>query len=174
MSDADRIADAPGTKNLTAFLEMIRRCEGTYDPQFPESRRDGYRALFGYHPRTNAKHLFVGFGEHPNVLQKFQDTAGRTLYTSAAGAYQFIWPTWQAVKARLQLVDFGPSSQDIAAMELIAKRGAMPYVKSGNILNACERCAPEWASLPHANYAQPRRSVAFVLAAYIDAGGEMA
>ena len=163
--DADRIAASEATKNVTAFLHAIRECEGTNTP-------DGYRALFGYRPGNG--HTFASYAQHPNIMQPFTETDGTSNCTTAAGAYQFLYSTWRRIQTKLKLPDFSPSCQDIAAMELIAGQGAMPYVKSGNVLKAFELCAPIWASLPNSKYPQPKRSTAYALAAFIDNGGMLA
>src|SRR5437016_727294 len=99
--------------NLTAFLAMIRACEGT-------ASRDGYQALFGYRP-GNSK-TFQSFSWHPNVRSQFTQTDGTINYTTAAGAYQILHGTWLDVSLVLGLTDFGPTSQDAAAVELIRRK----------------------------------------------------
>jgi muramidase (phage lysozyme) len=118
--------------------------------------------------------LFASYAQHPNILQPFTQTDGKTNYTSAAGAYQFLWATWRRLQLKLKLRDFSPSNQDIAAMELISEAGAMPAVKSGDLFTALDLCAPTWASLPASTYKQPKRSVAFALAAFVESGGSLA
>src|SRR5207302_11144329 len=65
-----------GDANAAAFLQTIRVAEGTAGP-------DGYRTLFG-------GRLFTDFADHPRQAVQFVDQAGRKLWTSAAGAYQFM------------------------------------------------------------------------------------
>src|SRR5512135_3082316 len=112
--DADRIV-ARRESNLRAFLMMIRVAEGT-------DADDGYRYLFGStktHPR-----LFKSYADHPKVYTPFHQTEGHINYTSDAGAYQFLRPTWERVRDKLHLIDFSPASQDAAAIELIRERHA--------------------------------------------------
>lgn len=69
-------------------------------------------------------------------------------YSSAEGAYQFLDNTYHAVAKDLGLTDFSPESQDLAAVELIKRRGALNDVLSGNFEIAVNKLSPEWASLP--------------------------
>jgi muramidase (phage lysozyme) len=159
-------------RNLAAFLQAIRAAEGTAGP-------NGYRTLFG-------GSLFDSFADHPRQAKRFTDKAGRSLWTSAAGAYQFMAvspipgggstrvDTWDRIKARLQLVDFSPASQDAAAIELIREAGALDDVMEGRFDRAVNKVRRIWASLPGAGYAQGERSVEFVRNAYTNAGGAYA
>ncbi|MCK9361713.1 hypothetical protein M0Q28_05855 [Patescibacteria group bacterium] len=67
---------------------------------------EGYNVLYG-------GELFSG-NQHPNVRHDLGDGT----YTSAAGRYQFLTPTWESEKNALNLKDFGPASQDAAAWHL--------------------------------------------------------
>jgi muramidase (phage lysozyme) len=155
--------------NVQAFLMMLRYAEGTAGP-------DGYRTLFG-------GRLFEGFDDHPRVAVQFRNRAGQVLWTTAAGAYQAMaisqkpdgtytrTDTWDRVKARLQLPDFSPESQDAFAVELIRERGALGDVMAGRLASAIRKCAPVWASLPGAGYNQPERQLASLQSAFQSAGG---
>lgn len=164
--DADRIVakaqacEMDAAANVRAFLEAIRACEGTTGP-------DGYRTLFG-------GGLFSGWGDHPRKRFTFVNTAGQTQITTAAGAYQFIVPTWDRLALKLGLHDFTPDSQDRAAVELIAEAGALPDVKEGRLQAAIDKCSAVWASLPSSTYPQPKRTFAFASNAYELAGGQIA
>ena len=159
--DADRLAAHAGERsNLSAFLMTIRACEGTDGP-------NGYRMLFG-------GRLFDDFSDHPNVRQSFHQTDGTLGFTTAAGAYQFIYATWKRVQKTLALPDFSPLCQDQAAVFLISERNALEFVQSGNIEIAIGRCWPIWASLPGSRYAQPSKPMEFALTAYQNAGGILA
>lgn len=150
---------------MQAFLATIRACEGTSGP-------DGYSALFGYRPGNGR--VFSDFTQHPNQRFPFTQTDGHINYSSAAGAYQIIWPTWVRLKAKMGLPDFSPQSQDEAAIELITERSALFDVEGGNLRVALDKCAPEWASLPASTYLQPKRSFFFAQSAYLAAGGKQA
>lgn len=155
--DSANISHSP---NMNAFLVTIRCCEGTSGP-------DGYRMLFG-------GKLFDSYADHPRVRVPFTQTDGKRNVSTAAGAYQILARTWDALRARLGLPDFGPDSQDEAAVELINERGAIPVIEDGNLRRALDLCAPVWASLPASTYPQPKRTYAFAERAYLNAGGLLA
>jgi muramidase (phage lysozyme) len=139
-------------KNLRAFLIMIQYSEGTLG-------KDAYRKLFG-------GDLFTDLFQHPNIPV----TRGN-LTSTAAGAYQILYKTWQEVQQRLRLPDFSPQSQDKAAIELIRRRKALEDVLAGRFSQAIEKCRKEWASLPGAGYNQRERSAKSLLSVYKVAGG---
>lgn len=141
--------------NVRAFLHMVRVGEGTADA-------DGYRRMF-----TGA--MFDDFSRHPNQTHK----AG-ALASTAAGAYQFLYRTWQECAQALGLRDFSPANQDIAALYLIWRRGALDDVRAGRLNQAIAKCAREWASLPGSPYGQPTRTLAQATKSYLDAGGTLA
>ncbi len=141
--------------NLKAFLMMIQYAEGTYGP-------NAYRMLFG-------GRLFSGYEKHPDIAVTIGD-----LTSTAAGAYQILYRTWQAVHAALQLPDFSPQSQDRAAIELIRRRGALEDVLAGRFSDAIYKCRKEWASLPGAGYGQRERDLQLLAQVYYSAGGQIA
>lgn len=144
-------------RNRAAFLAAIRYAEGTAGER-------GYNTMFGYR-------YFDSFADHPRQYFDYTDLSGRTLKTSAAGAYQIIVRTWDALRARLGLPDFSPASQDAAALELIRERGALADVDAGRFADAVRKVSKVWASLPGAGYAQPERALSSLYAAYRSAGG---
>lgn len=162
-------------RNIAAFLAMIRRAEGT------DRHADPYRVAFG-------GVIFESLADHPRRAVQFTDKAGRRLWTSAAGAYQFMavaplpdgsgrrtrLDTWDRLAAKLGLADFGPGSQDRAAIELIDEAGALDDVKAGRFDAAVSKVRRVWASLPGAGYAQPEKSLAAVRDAFVQAGGVLA
>jgi lysozyme len=145
--------------NERAFLQTIAVSEGTYG-----HGDNGYNVLVG-------GDLFQGYAKHPNVLVTL-NKAG--LKSTAAGRYQFLKRTWDALALKLHLPDFSPASQDVAALELVAERHAADDVRSGRFADAVSKCAPIWASLPGAGYNQRENSLATLKAAYIRAGGLVA
>lgn len=118
--------------NVQAFLALIRYGESA-------NTGDAYTMLYG------GGH-FDGFDQHPKQFFTLKD--GRR--TSAAGAYQITWTTWQWVSVAGSLPDFSPHSQDLAALLLIKRRGALADVVAGNFDRAIAKCANEWTSLPGA------------------------
>jgi lysozyme len=167
-TDADQ-ADT----NTAAFLLMIRQAEGTAGP-------NGYRTVFGGGLFDN------GYADHPRIAKSFRNGAGQQLYTSAAGAYQFmaVSPipgggstrvnTWDRVAAKLGLTDFSPESQDLAAVELVREAGALGDVRAGRFDTAVNKVRGIWASMPGAGYSQPERSLDALRLAYLNAGGTFA
>lgn len=152
--------DQTAVANMSAFLDMIAFAEGTAGPR-------GYQTMFGYR-------YFDSYADHPRQYFSFTDGAGRALKSSAAGRYQIIVKTWDALRAKLGLQDFTPASQDAAAIELIRERGALNDVRAGRLDAAIAKCAPVWASLPGAGYAQPERKLPDLYAAFNNAGGTIA
>ncbi|MES2251118.1 MAG: glycoside hydrolase family 104 protein [Pseudomonadota bacterium] len=160
--------------NVRAFLEVIKRCEGT------AGQPDPYRVCYAY------SHTVQNMADHPAVTGEWtgvrlsdQQCAGVGLgpgcVSTAAGAYQTIKPTWLAKKRQLGLPDFSAASQDAAAVQLLRDRGAFNRLAAGDLAGAVSAARREWASLPGANYAgQGMRTMAQVAAWYQDAGGTTA
>lgn len=153
------VSQGTAAANIKAFLDMIAYAEGT-------SGTDGYRTLFG-------GGLFDSYADHPRRVFTFTNRIGQTLRTTAAGRYQFLARTWDGLKAKLGLTDFGPANQDAAAIELIRERGALNDVKAGRFVTAVNKCAPVWASLPGAGYNQPERKLSTLVSVYTAAGGNL-
>ena len=147
------------TDNVKAFLDTLASSEGTRG-----HGDDGYNVLVG-------GDLFHDYSKHPNVLVTL-NKAG--LKSTAAGRYQFLKRTWDALAAKLKLHDFSPASQDAGAVELIAERRATDDVRAGRFADAVAKCAPIWASLPGAGYGQRENALQSLQAAYIRAGGALA
>jgi len=151
------IADALSAPNVHAFLRAIRLGEGTLDA-------DGYRRIVG-------GALFDSFDDHPRKrvwIERYQ------VYSTAAGAYQFLANTWDEMRAKYDLRDFSPGEQDKAAIGLLIRRKALDDVMAGRIEAAIEKCRLEWASLPGSPYGQRTESLQRVLDTYIASGGEFA
>lgn len=142
-------------KNVKAFLKTIRIGEGT-------SGDNGYKTLFG-------SGTFSSYANHPNI----RVTSGG--YTStAAGAYQILYKTWLECQSALSLSDFSPGNQDLAAVYLIERRGALDDVINGHFDQAVLKCNKEWASLPGSPYGQPTVSLETIRQRYKDYGGSLA
>ncbi|HEV8283824.1 MAG TPA: glycoside hydrolase family 104 protein [Chitinophagaceae bacterium] len=142
-------------KNLKAFLIMIQYSEGTYG-------KDAYRKLYG-------GGVFNDFSKHPDTpITKYGITS------TAAGAYQILFRTWQELQQKLRLPDFSPESQDKAAIELIKRRRALDDVMAGRFAQAIIKCRKEWASLPGAGYNQTEKDPKALAAVYKLAGGNIA
>jgi len=132
--------------NARRYLDVISFTEGTLGPQ----GRPRYDVTFGYTPITNK------LVTHPRRVVRSGDYA-----SDAAGAYQFLSTTWDRVAPLVKARDFGPRSQDLAALQLIRMRGVDP---DRDLISpqTIARLAPEWASLPtlegKSYYGQPARS----------------
>ena len=157
MARIDLSAQGEAGDNVCAFLDMLAFAEGT----ILYGGDDGYNVLVG-------GKTFDSYEKHPKVyvpLTRYKVTS------SAAGRYQFLWKTWQALALKLDLPDFGPVSQDKAAIELIRERKALKDVRDGNIILAIQKCRPIWASLPGAGYGQREHKMTDLLREYSKAGG---
>lgn len=139
--------------NVQAFLAMIGQFEGG---------DEGYHALFG-------GGRFESFADHPRTLVK---TSGYA--STAAGRYQILARTWDDVRDKIGAVDFSPYWQDVAAVYLIRRRGALDDVLAGRFNDAIAKVAKEWASLPGAGYGQPERALETARNVYANAGGSFA
>lgn len=134
---------------VKAFLDLIARAEGTYGVG-----DNGYNILYAFG-------RFNDYSQHPN---KAVTSGGIT--STAAGRYQFLKKTWDGAKAALSLPNFGPASQDQAAIYLVQQRGALNDVVNGNIQSAIQKVNREWASFPGSPYGQGTRSLTQMLTWY--------
>jgi len=130
--------------NARRWLNLISYAEGTWGGRGPR-----YDITFGYTPITN-------LSRHPNRVVR----SGRYA-SAAAGAYQFMPATWQRAAAAAKVRDFGPQSQDLAALQLMRWRGVDPD-KSAITPENIARLSGEWAAFPTMKgasaYNQPNKS----------------
>ncbi|MDE2474674.1 MAG: glycoside hydrolase family 104 protein [Alphaproteobacteria bacterium] len=91
---------------------------------------------------------FDDYSRHPNIK------VGKS---TEAGAYQFNNGTWGDEVKRLGLTDFSPASQDIAAVDLLNRLGALPKLLSNDVDGAVFSAAQRWESLPQ-DYSQRSRN----------------
>lgn len=150
MNPRDYLAAA----NVQAFLRMTRFCEGTADD-------DGYRRMVGGGE-------FDSFADHPRKLISITRYG---IKSSAAGAFQFLEKTWDEMAALYKLPDFSPESQDLAAIGLIHRRGALEDVLAGRIESAIKKCNKEWASFHGSPYGQRTVALSRMLQEYRKWGG---
>lgn len=133
------------------LLKTIRVAEGT-ERGGPAS----YRVMFG--------------GKLAQDLSRHPDRAitGGGYTSTAAGAYQFLTPTWQSAAKKLGLKTFGQQEQDIAGAYLAHQRlkpigGFARLEKEGLSPEVAAALAPEWASFPTQSgasyYGQPVKSL---------------
>lgn len=145
--------------NVRALVAVIRRGEGT-------AGENGYRTLFG-------GGLFDSFAAHPNI-RVTRTLGGKPITSTAAGAGQFLYSTWQETARIMGLPDFSPASQDRAIVGRIAARGALDDAKAGRFDVAVKKIATEWASMPGSPYGQPVISLATARAVFASSGGSFA
>lgn len=132
---------------IKSFLDLIGKSEGA-----------DYNVLFG-----GSK--FTDFSKHPNKV-----ISAGNYNSTAAGKYQFLYGTWTGIAKRLNLKDFSPTSQDLAAIQLLKDRGAYNLILEGKISEAIYLCSKEWASMPWTTgtsyYGQGGHSLAVLLTWY--------
>lgn len=115
------------TPRRLALLSTINWCEGL----------PGYNQAFNYIEFNN-------YGPHPNLKTPFGNT-----YSTAAGAYQFLYSTWQSAISHLGLPDYmSPENQDQAALYLVEYRKALALIDAGDLPGALQKLSWEWASIP--------------------------
>ena len=145
-----------GSNNLRAFLRVIRAGESSQDDA-------AYRVqVFG--------RQLDSLADHPRQVVN-GTIGGKAVSSTAAGAYQFLARTWDECVSALGLTDFGPRSQDVAAVYLIERRRALQDVLEGRFEAAIRKCNREWASLPGSPYGQPTMSLDRARAVYQQWGG---
>lgn len=121
------------TPGWTKLSNVLRTGEGTKGDS-------GYNTMF-----TGAK--FTDTSKHPRQINQ----SGK-LRSDAAGAYQFLSPTWDRAKKALGLKDFSPTSQEAAGRYLTQQRGVDPdkvITDFQTFKNTLDKLAPEWASMPY-------------------------
>jgi muramidase (phage lysozyme) len=144
--------------NVKSFFAVVRSGEGTSDS-------GGYSRHFG-------GDQFDSFADHPRkVITK--KLGGKSISSTAAGAYQHLARTWDECASALGLADFSPKNQDLAALFLIDRRKALEDVLAGRIERAIAKCNREWASLPGSPYGQPVKTMEQALATYRAHGGSL-
>ncbi|OOF53892.1 glycoside hydrolase family 24 protein [Rodentibacter genomosp. 2] len=115
-------------KNARAYLDLLAYMEGVQH---------------GYHTTYGNKRV-EDLSQHPGVVW------GKTGdgITTATGRYQFTKTTWDRLQKQFGFKDFGERSQDLAALALIAEKGAMQDILNGDIVKANYKLRNIWASLP--------------------------
>lgn len=136
-------------ENVSAFLDTIGYAEGT---------GDRYDYMYTHK-------VFYSYAGHPRQIQ-----CSYGLCSDAAGRYQFLSTTWDAMRRKLGLPDFSPESQDRAAVQLIKDVGCFSAVASIDGPNTFSRAAycvaGQWASFPGSPYGQPRYSAGHLYGKY--------
>ncbi|MCT7953432.1 glycoside hydrolase family 104 protein [Ancylothrix sp. C2] len=155
------LSEAIKNENVRAFLQTIAFAEGTAGP-------NGYRMMF-------TGQLFNSFKAHPNI-KNCSLYKGKPLCSTAAGKYQILKQTWDELVNKLNLPDFSPQSQDLAAVQLIKQAGAYQDIVAGRFDDAVFKVAPTWASFPTAEgksyYNQPSKNLTELRSFYQQADGK--
>lgn len=149
MADRSKLKQALLSTNVRAFLRAIRLGEGTWD-------EDGYYRLCG-------GELIRDLTHHP---RKKVWIPRYGVWSSAFGAYQINWPTWNDLVEKWGFSDFYPDTQDEAAVALIIRAGALDEVLEGKIAAAIHLCNDTWASLPGSHSGQRTEAFDDVIAEY--------
>lgn len=146
------------TSQQNAFLSMISHSEGTDIP----GSDNGYNVLVG-------GTLFDSYADHPRKVVDL----GRGLKSSAAGRYQILARYYDVYKKQLGLPDFGHTSQDAIALQMIHECDALQEIEEGDLDAAIHKCRSRWASLPGAGYGQHENKSAVLHSAFLAAGGQL-
>jgi muramidase (phage lysozyme) len=118
--------------NVRAFLRLIRYAEHTSDED------DVYYIIYG-------GLTFSDMTKHPNTLGK---RWGKQ--STAAGAYQILYGTWEEAKKKGIALDFTKESQDKIAVWKLKTRKAYDLIVAGELEAAIGKLRNEWTSLPGA------------------------
>jgi len=165
------------SRNVAAFLHLIQRAEHR---AADVSSGDVYRTYYG-------GSRFSDLSDHPAITGEKSGIPlradmcraagfpnGRCVST-AAGAYQFTKPTWQMLRAGPpRLPSFSPEDQDLAAVRLLDRIGALALIEAGDIPGAIALASTKWASLPGSTAGQNPKGIDEVLAYFSEGGGTVA
>ena len=125
-------------RRVQAFLGALRQGESGNGAN-PDGR---YNVIFG--GRT-----FNNYSRHPNIRVPVPNSAD---HSTAAGAYQMQFGTWNQSAQRLGLQDFTPHSQDLAAVDQLEQAEAIDPLLKGDgkddLDQAVYSAAKKWDSLP--------------------------
>lgn len=152
MTPASTIRAALYNQNVLAFLAVIRRGESSLTD-------DAYWILNG--------------GDRIDDLSRHPFDGVRSPPGRAAGAYQFLGTTWAGLRQQYpqDMPDFGPASQNFAAVADIAGRGALDDIIAGRFEAAVVKLRPEWTSLPGAAENNSKWTMDAAKAIYSQFGG---
>jgi muramidase (phage lysozyme) len=108
----------------------------------------GYDVLYG-------GGRFTDFSHHPNIPVRITSGPHKGDVSTAAGRYQFNFPTWTQMQREILLPDFSPKSQDEAAWHLAQTeyrkregRGLLSDLQKGELDQVGPTLHARWTSLP--------------------------
>lgn len=144
---------------MKAFLDLLAHGEGTSYHEEVKIPRDQYRITFCNDGKIES------FKDHPR--KKCCNKVGdRIICATAAGRYMFLQKTWDWIQEKLDLHDFSPLNQDLAALYLLNISGATAEILNNNIQQAIAKSSRFWAPMPGNNYNQPQTKLDELLALY--------
>lgn len=117
-------------RQIMAFMRVIREGESSQGPE-------AYYMM-------NGGELMADLSRHPNRI-------GRGGTSTAAGAYQIVFKTWDAIrKMRGLSEEFSPVNQERVALGVLAYVGAVNHVMAGRLRDAFAAASKDagWTSLP--------------------------
>lgn len=163
------VADLLKNQNVIAFLALIRQGEvGT-------TGDSGYRVVNG--GCTFEGDAYPYKSASLSAARKFcpcPKTKPNCDRTTASGAYQFTFATWNMVSAEGKLKSFDKANQDAGAVVYLAGLGALGYVMTGLTISAIKASATlaGWSSMPGGK--EPRWTMEQALQFYKKSGGKVA
>jgi len=135
--------------NVRAFLDTIAFAEGTLEH---------YNYIYTFVP-------FSSYTDHPR-----KRACNGGLCSTAAGRYQFLSKTWDALAKEIDLPDFTPPNQEKAVLEILRRSGVYTAVENSakyeNFSKAITKINNIWASLPDSPYGQPTYPMSTLWAVY--------
>lgn len=138
----EQLEAARANPNAQTMLDFIAHVEGV---------KHGYNTQFG-------NRRFDSLEDHPRQLFPFTTTKGKKQQTSAAGRYQFTQDTWDDIRKKIKADDFGEVNQDLGALYLLRRAGALDDVLRGDFEAAIPKIGGTWAGASSSKYDQPKRS----------------
>ena len=140
-----RFLEERNNPSVRAFLDTIALAEGTY-----------YAGAKGYQMCYPGKVLFNSFECHPATI-RCATYNNKKLCSSAAGRYMFLEFIWNTIAKRLDLQDFSPLNQDLAAIYLLNEKRALDDIKENRFKEAVNKVKGLWSSLPGSYHNQPTK-----------------
>lgn len=124
---------------------------------------------------------FNDYSNHPHISVPIASGPNKGKTSSAAGAYQFLGPTWDDVSSRYGLKDFSPANQDYGAWMLAnevyhRKTGGdlTEALHAGKLQDVAHALSGTWTSLAGGIEAQPGGTGKGLLANYQNGMGQIA
>ncbi|ADQ85506.1 hypothetical protein [Methylovorus sp. MP688] len=154
-----KVYDLMPTLRMKAFLRCLRE----YECQAEQDDAKRYQML--HTPLPNGEKRFANFSKHPwyGITNQLPNHG-----SGAAGAYQIIPKTWNAILFDPKTSRIFPKSgeplfdqkmQDRIAVAILEGRNALASIRTGDIAKALQLLQKEWTSLPGAKENANRKTV---------------